>query len=350
MSGGYGSSVAETFQSFLFGCAKFLMWAGGLAVLVSTGFLIFTAAQSAGLQPQQIEDARRNIEILGKVLSVGVLGLGVGASYLFWGEEVLGASQLIAAGALFFAPMYVPMMLGEPNQISGLALGAIQQGGLIYGIVALVVTITDVAIRIRERSKIGVKADHLKYGKGVKEEKDKQNVFMGKCWQLPFCRKYVRERCPIYHSKRTCWKELVGCMCEEQVIRNAMENKPIPKDELLAVKMIPQNHKLTAAAKRERCKSCVIYNEHQRHKYKLWMPLTMILIIAGYVVFRGPLLDGTLALATGINRVVQAGTLGAAGNFEPPRAFVEMLLGVFVIVLLSYTLKVLEYLIFKAKV
>lgn len=326
------------------------MWVGLLMTVASVGLLVYTASAA---QPQQSADAMRNIEVFQNILLVGILGLGVGASYLFWGEEILGAIQLMVAAALYFAPLYLPSVIGSANSSSpayGGAIGAIQHGGMIYGILAIGVTLVDVLTRVRTRVKVGVKADQLKYGKGVKEEQDRQNVFMGKCWQLPYCRKFVRERCPIFHAKRTCWKEQVGCMCEESVIRNAMENRPIPKDALLAANLIPRNMKLTQSQKRERCRTCVIYNEHQRHKYKLLMPTIVLGFVGGYIVLRTPLLAATEQLAVSINSVVRKGTLGAAGTFTPPHAFVEMLLVVFFIIGFTYSMKMLEFLIFRAKV
>jgi hypothetical protein len=344
-----GTDLAETFQDFLGGCAKFVMGLGGLATLVAAGLLVFTAV-SAG--PTDTAAALRNVELFRTILMVGVLGLGVGASYLFWGEEAVTGVQLILAGAMYFFPLYFPMVVGSPQntEVYGQCAAAIQMGGSIYGLIALAVTIADIVSRVRNRVKVGVKTDQLKYGRGIKEEKDKQNILLGKCWQLPFCRKFVRERCPIFHAKTTCWKELVGCMCEEAVIRNAMENRPIPKDALLAGQMIPRNNKLTVALKKERCRSCVIYNEHQRHKYKVYMPATFGIFVVLYVVLRIPLLAATEQLMGQINGVVQTGTLGKAAKFAPPHVFVEMLLVVFFVIALTYTMKTLEYLIFRAKV
>jgi hypothetical protein len=344
-----GTDLVETFQTFLTGAARFLMVVGGLATLVAVSLLIFTAVSADGTQAAQ---ALHNVEILKSVLSVGVLALGVGASYILWGEDITGAVQLMLAAALYFSPLWFPMVASNSSSpdVYGAALEAIQQGGMVWGLIALVVTVVDIAVRTRERLVRGVKVDQLKYGRGIKEESDRQNVILGKCWQLPYCRKFVRERCPIFHAKTTCWKELVGCMCEEAVIRNAMENRPIPKDALLAGSMIPRNNKLTMAQKKERCRSCVIYNEHQRHKYKVYMPAVVISFIVTYVVLRTPLLAVTSGLVEGINRIVRTGTLGSLGNFTPPHAFVEMLLAVFFIIALTYTMKILEFLIFRAKV
>ncbi|HSI72747.1 MAG TPA: hypothetical protein VK934_06180 [Fimbriimonas sp.] len=345
-SGRFGVDLSETFENFLNGCAKMLLWLGALATLGAIALLIFTAASA---QTGQEADALRNIAIFQKILNVGVMALGVGLSYLFWGEDILGAIQLGLAAAMYFSPLFLPSLVGSGPAV-GPAAGALQQGGIIYGLLAIVVTLADVLIRVRTRVKVGVKADQLKYGKGVKEEKDRQNVFMGKCWQLPYCRKFVRERCPIFHAKRTCWKELVGCMCEEQVIRNAMENRPIPKDELLAANFIPRNNKLTDGQKKERCRTCVIYNEHQRHKYKLTMPVLVGGFIVAYVVLRPVLIEATEKLVLSINKIVQVSTLDKMGNFTPPHAFVEMLLVVFFIIGLTYSMKTLEFLIFRAKV
>ncbi len=348
-NGRFGMDLSETFESFLTGCAKLLMWVGALATLIAVGLLIYTGTNA---EAAQLADATRNIEVFQKILSIGVIGLGVGMSYLFWGEDVLGAGQIILAGALTFSPLYLPSIIGgsSPSPAMGPALGAIQQGGMIYGVIAIAVTFADVIIRVRQRVKVGVKADQLKYGKGVQEEKEKQNVFMGKCWQLPYCRKFVRERCPIFHAKRTCWKELVGCMCEESVIRNAMENRPIPKDALLAGNLIPRNSKLTMVQKKERCRTCVIYNEHQRHKYKLYMPMIVLGFLSAYVILRPVLLIAAGEMVQGINKIVRQGTLGGAGNFTPPQAFVEMLVAVLFIIGLTYSMKTLEFLIFRAKI
>jgi hypothetical protein len=211
--------------------------------------------------------------------------------------------------------------------------------------------VVQVTIAVRERVKVGTKADHLKFGKGIKEEADRKNVFMGNCWQLPYCRKFVRERCPIFHSKRTCWKERVGCMCEEEVIRNAMENKPIPRDAVLAGNMIPKNHRLTPQQKFERCKTCVIYNEHQRHKYKLMLPVTVLSFVVGYVLLHNPLVATFGFTIERINRVIHNATLSGGGSsFVAPTAFVECLMFVCALMLLTYALKVLEFVIFKLKI
>src|SRR5687768_14746751 len=244
MQRGSGSDrgVGEAFHDFLNGAARLLFYLGLVLGLGSAAFCIYTAMAFGGGAVQASEQqALSNIELFQKLIISGLLAAGVGATFLFWGEELLGALQLIVAGLLWFSPLIVTSAAGvqADNRVVQSALGTVQSGGTALGALAILVLLVDIANRIKDRAQQGSKADQLKYGKGIREESDRQNVFMGKCWQLPYCRKFVREKCPIYHAKRTCWKEQVGCMCEESVIRGAMENKIIPKDEVAAAALIP---------------------------------------------------------------------------------------------------------------
>jgi hypothetical protein len=353
---GSGGELSETFQNILDGAGKFVAAMGGLASLAAIGFLIFLSFRLGGSASDvNLAQAAGTIGTLKSVLMVGVLAMSIGSCYLFWGSEILGVVLLILAAALFFAPMYMPSVVGSGTGAAagtlGDALGALAAGGVCLGIIAIIVIVIDLGIRMSERARRGTKVDQLKYGKGIREEKGKKNVFLGKCWQLPFCREFVRERCPIYHAKTTCWKELVGCMCEESVIRNAMENKPIPKDALLASKMIPRNNRLTEPQKKERCRNCVIYNEHQRHKYKAAMPTVFGAFVLVYATMHGPLIAMMNGVVTAIEKVIQKGAaLQGPQQFVAPAFFTETLLAVFFIVGLSYAMKTVEFLIFRAKI
>jgi hypothetical protein len=141
-------------------------------------------------------------------------------------------------------------------------------------------------------------------------------------------------------------------MCEEEVIRNAMESKPIPKDALMASTYIPRNMKLTFEQKRERCKSCVIYNEHQKHKYKALMPAILIGFIAMYLGLHTVLIQGVGAIIGTLDQLMGKALLrpGGGGQLEQPSAFKELLLVCLLIVGLAYAMKLLEYVIFKLKV
>jgi hypothetical protein len=344
--------ISDTLLDLAAGASKILLGLGGACTVISL-VLLGMLCMSLSHDSSHGTQALQNIELFGRILSAGVVGIAVGANYLWWGEELAVGLMLIFSAALYFAPLYLPSIFSESstNAAMAAAFGAVQTAGLVFGLISILSTVVQVTIAVRERVKVGTKADHLKFGKGIKEEADRKNVFMGNCWQLPYCRKFVRERCPIFHSKRTCWKERVGCMCEEEVIRNAMENKPIPRDAVLAGNMIPKNHRLTPQQKFERCKTCVIYNEHQRHKYKLMLPVTVLSFVVGYVLLHNPLVATFGFTIERINRVIHNATLSGGGSsFVAPTAFVECLMFVCALMLLTYALKVLEFVIFKLKI
>lgn len=355
--------VEDTFGGILDGAAKLALWGGLLCLAIGVGFLLVTYSAFGGTQPPtNTAQALSNIGILQKLVLVGGIAAVVGTSYAFWGEETLGVFQLAASAALFFAPFYVPSLLGggyggSPHQVAATALAAIQLGGTVMGGLSLIVLVIDIANRVRQRAKEGARADQLKYGKGLKEEKEINNVFMGRCWQLPFCRKFVREKCPIYHARRTCWRERVGCMCEEEVIRNAMENKAIPKDMVAAARYIPVNNKIPLEAKKERCRQCVIYNEHQKHKYKLVLPIVVLGFGGMYALLRQPLIAATNGMVGNLDTIFKNltfkndGKPGVASKLvDSPLPFAEILLVCILIVVLAYVLKLLEYMIFKLKI
>lgn len=353
--------VDDALATLLDNGSKIALWGGLIALLIGVGFLLATfSAFAQSTPPASVDQALSNIGLLQKLVIIGAICSIVGSTYIFWGEETIGVFQLGISAALWFSPLYVPGMLGggyssSPTQVGATALAAIQLGGTIMGGLSIAVLVATIATRIKERSQQGARADQLKYGKGLKEEKEIQNVFMGKCWQLPFCRKFVREKCPIYHSRRTCWRERVGCMCEEQVIRDAMENKAIPKDIVAAAKFIPVNNKLTLDMKKERCRQCVIYNEHQKHKYKLSLPLVLLGFVGIYILLRAPLLAATGGIVSNLDRIFANLTYTKGGavaqkieNSTIP--FNEILLVCIMIVVMTYALKVLEHLIFKLKI
>lgn len=354
-------SQDDILENLVFGAGKVLFFGGILAAIVGLAFLLLYFQRFTGSDPNlSLEQGRNLVETFGKVFLYGALASGIGACFLFWGEEVLGVLMLLLAAAIYFAPMYVPSMLAGDAQttspIPGLALQKIQMGGMAFGLIALFATGWEIYTRVQNRIKYGSKADSLKFGKGVKEEDDIQLVFLGKCWQLPYCRKFVREKCPIYHARRTCWKERVGCMCEEKVIANAMMGTTISKDSLSAAKFIPYNKNLPNEAKAERCRQCVIYNERQRQKYKVALPLVLLFGAASYVLFREPIKHMLIGVTKSADRFLGNASLsgdstGALNRMSDSgfMIFQESLAIALMIMLLAYLLKLTEFVIFKLK-
>lgn len=335
--------------------ARLMVTAGAIGTVLCAGFLFYYFMTFASTNPPNVAQAQQLIAAFTLWGGVAAVVLAIGLSFTWWGEDILSVILILVSAALYFSPMYLPMMAGDTiAQVASRSMAGIQQIGGMMGIVAILVTVVDVSGRIRNRLTHGAKADTLKYGKGVKEEPDRQNVFLGKCWQLPYCRKFVRDKCPIFHAKRTCWKERVGCMCEEKVIANAMSgNFTIPKDALTAAKYIPYNEKLPMQIKVERCRQCVIYNEHQRQKYKLALPATLAAMAGIWLVAREPMKSLLQRLLTTSDQFLGQATLGGKKAVTDPihlAAFRELLVILIMIMILAYMMKLIEYLLFKVKI
>lgn len=332
------------------------MFYGGLgSYVIGMAMLVFTFMNGKTGQETQIAG---NIALFGPLAFWGGLSCGISACWLFWGEEILSVLILIAGALGVFAPFWVPMVIqGATPPNPEAILGAMANGGYGIGIVGLIALVVDVISRVRMRAIQGMKAESLRFGKGHKEEIDTRNVFLGKCWQLPYCRKFVRERCPIYHTRRTCWKERVGCMCEEQVIKNAMEGKAIPKDMVAAAAYIPKNSRLTPQQKAERCQQCVIYNEHQKHKYKAALPTTFVATVVLYFALREPAGNFIGSAVSRANSLINQATLDSTGKVSITNPSLigsfgvhDLLVIILFFVGFSYAVRMIEWFFFRLKV
>ncbi len=353
------TNPADVLSDLLDKLCRFLVGAGGLVAVGAIGLIVYQFMAGGSVQDQALAQGVQTVGALSTAALVGCIAVALGVAWLAWGEEVLGPILLIVWALLFFSSSYLPLMTGTttPNALQDEALSSLGRASIPFGVVGILVIALDIAGRIRTRAREGAKADQLKYGKGLKEERDVRNVFLGKCWQLPYCRKFVRERCPIYHSRRTCWKERVGCMCEESVIRNAMEGRVIPADIVAAAKYIPYNSKLNPEQKAERCRQCVIYNEHQKHKYKLGLPVAVGGVALVYVLFREPMGNGVKGAIKGADELVARATLRKdsgdptrSGLGDPTIPYHEIILAVIAFIVACYSIRAVEFLFFKLKV
>lgn len=350
------------------GAGKLLV-TGIILSLISTMVLVYVASHfgtSYESTPQGISDANSMVTYAQAALVIGLFMFGAGMSLMWWGDIALPTTLFVVAIFYFTANFWLDAIVGlhdrgpEHFALVNRALWAMKFGGLVLGLGAIILQVVDISVRMRNRTLFGSKDTLMKYGSGVKEDYDFKNVFMGKCWQLPFCRKFVREKCPIYHARRVCWKERVGCMCEEEVIQGAMSGTVIPKDVVAAAKFIPYNNTLTPAQKAERCRQCVIYNEHQRHKYKLATYVVPLSVAAFYAAFREPLLWWTLGLVGDFDRMMSRFTftaqgVGAESGVESAVAATPGLLEEFVLIgimlfIFAQIMRVVEFCIFKLKI
>lgn len=331
---------------------------------------------------------------------------------LYYDEESFGYTLVGAAVFLYYGlPFLFNMLMSgqledwqKTKNVAALAIyNQLRLAGLMLGVPGVVLTVRDLILRLvdgsqRKRNEFSA----MQYGGSVKEEAPVGIAPIGmlaKCWQLPFCRDAIRRRCPIYHARTRCWRERVGCMCEENVIRNAMDaviNKELitfdkaldgesaikGMDDPLAAKgdvatvekteeiqrpeyvppvspkhvKIPHNPNLSMKLKVERCRNCVIYNEHQRLKYQFFAPVFVLAVPAIAYFNIDKLLQGLDNLLHTIDRamerlspVANPHPIGISGLTSTNDVAKFVIVGCMIVVVTSMALRLLEYCVFKLK-
>ena len=346
-------------------------------------------------------------------LNVAVCTLLLTISGLYWAEECfaeqsVGIAMAITGVALYFG---VPVLFeffatGQTDawtQSRNLAALSIYNELRILGLIAAVpgvlLTIRDIVCRCVSAGRVDRAAQvAMPFGGAVAAEEPEQRALLGataKCWQLPFCRSSIRGACPIFLARKRCWRERVGCMCEEQVVRTMFEPM-VRKSEIgressgliLAPAdaaeeteeiapwqrsveaqpkqvarggghsgpiRIPRNTTLSDYAKRERCRNCIIYNEHQRLKYQLLSPFVVLLGPAvGYVYFQW-LTDWFGSVLVRMDQVMAKLSLDATirdVGFATaiPAAAQYVLVGCLITLGVTMLLRMLEYCMFQLKI
>ncbi len=113
---------------------------------------------------------------------------------------------------------------------------------------------------------------------------------------------------------------------------------------------------LTPFQKRERCRHCVIYLDHQRQKYSLLMPFVIGGVGVAALVFSPLIRDLLRHGLAGVETMMAhfswgSDNAGVSFRFGRPSPTVEwILVGGFAIMALSKALEALEWVIFKAKI
>ncbi|MCW3097273.1 MAG: hypothetical protein JWL77_2891 [Chthonomonadaceae bacterium] len=353
-------------------------------------------ADVAGMSHADHAAALQTIATLSTWLNVSLLVTVVSAGLIYMEMESLGVIYLLTAAFLAFGLKFIMTALftGESARLmagdaSTASLKEIQMMAYIIGVPGVLLAVKTLLGKIfnsRHRD-----LTNLSFGKDAARTERKAPLIgaLAKCWELPFCREGIRVRCPIFHAKTKCWKERVGCMCEENIILLAMggngEQDPektqplnkqsgfIPIGDLLSKNAeekkaaiptrlgprgvrIPTNPHLSEAQKRQRCHNCVIFNEHQRQKYQfLSAPVTLavpLLVVLQFDNLR-QLIDQVLGILDKLIGQVSFHAVDTAnlskeisGNLGIEVIFIVCI----TLVLMTWAQRLLEYTMFKIKI
>jgi hypothetical protein len=275
-------------------------------------------------------DKQRFLDNLGAAHAVmtWALLIGVGLMIFLFYDEASAAYALVAVALVLqilfplLVSQYFALARLTPSEASQTLCSYAAQVAWIPGIPGILLVILEIARKFvagLEEQKF--KRKYLKYGQGVIKTEKLRNVFLGHCWNMPFCRENVRVRCPIYLRHRgPCWRNKRGCMCDETIVlaakspdwKNTVASAgetlgPLPsakiKARVAAAAAAPNaGQSLSTAFKNERCRQCVIYNLHQEQKYKALVLLAFVAVGIAFYLYSGDLLK---LVAFGYHRIDQ---------------------------------------------
>ncbi len=341
---------------------------GGATVALSLSYLLITVfgghiSDVAKLAGEDRAYLVQSVSLAARALVIGSIVLVASLVLRFTMDEVVGQALSII-GALFYfgSPAFFGavvdqrMMLG--NSLFKSVIWAFRDMGGICLLPGLFLVLRDAILRIW--TGISVKRVlERRWGDEEERKKHFKPKFYGSCWDMLFCRDFVRKVCPAYAARKPCWRLKIGCYCDENTILRAKTsagaNNEHARGIINSLGLNRQsNTRLSNKLKRERCRRCGIYAEHQRQKYRLLSPMVFPAVgVFLYVFYEqistwvGIALQKTdrfmSFLAYGSQK--SAYTLSDQGQVLTTLAIVWL-----TIIVISYALRALEYLVFELQV
>jgi hypothetical protein len=311
------------------------------------------------LKGTQLAHASAQIQlIITLMMASGVLTL-LSAAYQFSGEETVGYLILIAGallrwGVAALAGVSRHSISPTANSTPAHIVAQYMLLGLIAALVCAPFILGDVWERLRgtrhwikESTTATARRQFPKVG---------AYVF---CWDTQFCREHMRKACGAYDARKSCWRIKSGCYCGEDRIIRAL-NAAHPTNQQPGRKPSVLHDELTPAERRNRCRECFLYKNHQESKYRILSPLMFpltyaILYFSFKTVWRH--LHDALLLADKLSKHISylpgiaQGKSPEWANVSAASSPVEWLfVGLLGMVLLTYLLRLLEYLVFDLQI
>ncbi|MGQ9581070.1 MAG: hypothetical protein ACUVT8_09015 [Armatimonadota bacterium] len=275
-------------------------------------------------------------------------------------EEATGKFLSLAGGMLYFGgPPFVAWTMqgriADGNLLGLDILSAIRAAGGIAMFPGLVLVVRDAILRVWT----GATTRKMIVRKTYKTPVLSRIKLWESCWDMEFCRDFVRRICPAFAEKKPCWRIKIGCYCDERTILKAMTQDST--DNVHAQGIIktlkldqPVKDPLTSKLKRQRCRHCVIYAEHQREKYRFSSPLVFPAVAMVMYAYYNPLREFISQILTRTDRFLSFLVYKSGNTNSYISSDIEVLTTVAIVWLaittISYSLRTLENLIFELQV
>jgi hypothetical protein len=283
-----------------------ILWISLIAFAISLGYLLWGLFSGAWCNPHydNLGHAGKvkqlaNIDLFFRILHISTIVALVSILFFTFRDESI-SYLLLTAGALFYLgiPYTFNYIFDKNNGIfptptSQDVVTRLQSMVWLFGVPGVVLMLVDFVRRFQDASEnAAIQKANVRFGANVAEQAPSpshRQIFLGRCWELSYCRDNVRPKCPIFLEKKgPCWWRKRGCMCDERIVLQAVvandwkdqtkktEEHYRARGEVSYALQAGNSPVLSEAAKRERCRGCVIYNEHQRQKYQAIVTVIML--------------------------------------------------------------------------
>lgn len=362
--------------AFLAKWSRTLLQIAIFGFVISLGYILYAIfsgvlSQAANAPAADVAKLAANLRTMGQVLTlcslVGSLAfllltlselafavlLGIIGGALMLGMPVLVASNLAQA------PGSVVAVINEWTRNAGMAVLAVVGLRIMYEIVEQLRT---AGTRRKER-------EEREEETGLKKtKKSTRPGIWSPCWGLPYCHEAVKEQCPAFKARKSCWRYGSGCNCDpgmiERLIRSGAldtakgASRASSRDKAVQAAYVRSDLQADApVAVSERtipCSKCPIYLDHQRQKFKIANPIAIIATLVALAVLYVPLKLLYFQVVAAISGIASRFSFH---NIDPGTWFKYLetpALQVFFFIIvgllaLAYVLKFVEWAIFEKK-
>ena len=342
----------------------------GVPVLVISTIYLAYAVFGGGIRSMaEMSKGDRSYLIYGVSMAVKALqwsSIAVVAALVvrFFYEDVLGQVLAVTGAVLFFLGPYAFGDIAARYMITGNWLyntiaRAFIYLGTVYLLPGLFLVIRDAIWRILNNISERQEIMSCWGDEDRRRQQFQKKCIYGKCWDLPYCRDFVKSMCPAFKSKKPCWQLKLGCYCDENTILSAMLTNG--KSDVQAKGILQSlglgestGRKISNKAKRARCRRCSIYSEHQRQKYRIATPMVFPMVALAFIIFYNVIYSRLYEIIIRADRFMSILTYKPGGHVTSFAGDAHMLTVLAVVWLavftLSYSLRAVEYLILDLQV
>ena len=371
-----GGSGLEMFQSI----AELVCKIAGVVLLCVTGYYIYAAVMAGdalfrGLvnfnQTMSVGDFQRHITNMKNLTLVLQLAAAIGViaamirfyDYAEGGAVLLLLGLGLAIGMPILIDTYGGSTQGLPRNLARIAnpreilRAQFVLAGLILAVPGGIQLLIHGIIWFAGARARRPQADAEKASQTVRKQQDK---FLGKCWELPFCRDTEKKLCPVRETRKPCWRRGRGCYCDQNIILRLSGGPANPQVILYHGGTSSRPTSVVRAKswqeKRAHCLGCPVYLHHQAQKYQVAAPMAILAIIGGFVLFRATIMAmypnamlsiGRTFSGLSFGPVTPGGVPQWAHDMGQNQGLMWMAIIVVLTLLVAYSLQAVEWVLYR---